>query len=160
MIKYVPLVGTPSLERSELAVIEAAHINELRNVSAVITGRAKRIAQPIRITSRPATALGDDERDRHRRYAEAALRSALDALVAMPADSGRNLAAFRLACRFGRWVHHDILPADRFAADVLAACQSNGLVRDDGERSVLATIKSGLDRSANDTLPDLGAPHE
>ncbi len=74
----------------------------------------------------------------------------------MASNSGRNQAAFRLVCRVGRWTHHGILPRDRLTADVLDACERNGLVREDGRRAVLATIASGLAKSAADALPDLG----
>jgi hypothetical protein len=62
-------------------------------------------------------------------------------------------------CRVGRWSHHGIITPDRLTADVLDACERNGLVRDDGRKAVLATIASGLARSAADTLPELGARH-
>jgi hypothetical protein len=103
--------------------------------------------------------LPEHERDRQRRYVEAILAGELPALAAMGAGTGRNRAAFRLVCRVGRWVHRGIIPYDRFAADVLMACRRNGLVSDDGRKSVLATIASGLAKSAGDALPDLEAHH-
>ncbi len=77
----------------------------------------------------------------------------------MRPGSGRNDAAFRLVCRVGRWVHHGIIGRDRFIADVLDACERNGLVAKDGRKAVLATIASGLAKSAGDALPELGARH-
>ena len=75
----------------------------------------------------------------------------------MARNSGRNRAAFALVCRLGRFVHAGILSADRLTASVLEACRLNGLVSEDGARAVLATIASGLRKSANDPLPDLRA---
>ena len=100
-----------------------------------------------------------NEWDRQRRYVENILSKELSTLAAMAPNSGRNQAAFRLVCRVGRWAHHAILSMDRLKFDVLGACERNGLVRDDGRRSVLATIESALAKSAGDPLPDLGARH-
>ena len=44
----------------------------------------------------------------------------------------------------GRWAHHGIIQKDQLVADVLDACERNGLVRDDGRKAALATIASGL----------------
>ena len=104
--------------------------------------------------------LSEYERDRQRRYVENILSSELSTLAAMIPNSGRNTTVFRLVCRVGRWAHHAVLPLDQLKSGVLDACDRNGLVRDNGRRAVLATIASGLAKSAGDTLPDLGARHE
>jgi hypothetical protein len=101
--------------------------------------------------------LGERERERQARYALAIIDGELPALAAMPENSGRNLAAFRLACRVGKWVHHGILDQHRVVEPIMHACEANGLVRDTGRNAVLKTISSGLARAANDTLPDLRA---
>jgi hypothetical protein len=103
--------------------------------------------------------LSENERERQHRYAVTVLARELPALASMASNTGRNQAAFRLVCRVGRWAHHGIITPDRLTADVLDACERNGLVRDDGRKAVLATIASGLARSAADTLPELGARH-
>lgn len=99
--------------------------------------------------------LSYDERDRQRRYVATVLSRELRSLCSMLPNTGRNDFAFRLVCRVGRWVHQGILSQDQFIADVLDACERNGLVRDDGRRAVLATIASGLRHSAADGLPEL-----
>lgn len=104
-------------------------------------------------------ALSENERERQRRYAEAVIATDLGTLAAMAPNTGRNVATFRLICRVGRWAHHGIIQKDQLVADVLDACERNGLVRDDGRKAVLATIASGLAKSAGDMLPDLGARH-
>lgn len=103
--------------------------------------------------------LSANERERQHRYAVSILDRELPALASMAKNSGRNQAVFRLVCRVGRWVHHGVLSCGCLTADVLAACAANGLVLDDGRRAVLATIASGLAKSAGDTLPDLEARH-
>ena len=103
--------------------------------------------------------LSENERERQHRYAVTILARELPALASMASNTGRNQSAFRLVCRVGRWAHHGIITPDRLTFDVMAACEANGLVREDGRRAVLATIASGLARSAADALPDLGAGH-
>ena len=83
----------------------------------------------------------------------------LAALAAMTCNSGRNQVAFQLVCRVGRWVHRSVISQDRLVYGVLRACECNRLVRDDGRRAVLATIASGLTKSADDALPDLETHH-
>jgi hypothetical protein len=104
--------------------------------------------------------LSEHECSQHRHYAKAILTRELSALAAMPPNSGRNRAAFRLACRLGRWVHAGLLPGDQLTTGVLESCRANGLLAEDGARAVQATIASGLRWSAHDGLPDLsGARH-
>ena len=110
---------------------------------------------PMRPPTR-ASKLTDSDRMRHRRYAETILARDSNAIGAMASNSGRNIATYRLACRLGRWVHHGLIPQEQLIAAVFGACERNGLVRDDGRRAVLATIASGLAKSAGDALPDLG----
>lgn len=117
------------------------------------------IKAPLRALAPSPTRPFDRSRyefDRQQRYFETVLANKLPMLAAMGPDTGRNCAAFRLVCRIGRWVHHGIVPSDRVTADVLDACERNGLVRDDGRRAVLATIQSALAKSAGDRLPILG----
>ena len=92
--------------------------------------------------------LSEQERERQRWYFEPAYRSDLAMLAAMVPNSGRNRAAFRFICRFARWAHAGILSADRLTAYVLEVCRINGLVSEDGAHAVLATIASGLRKSA------------
>ena len=100
--------------------------------------------------------LSEKEKERQHRYAVTILARELPALASMASNTGRNQAAFRLVCRVGKWVHHGIITSDRLTADVMAACEANGLVREDGCKAVIATVASGLARSAADALPDLG----
>ena len=104
-------------------------------------------------------APGTPELERQHRYVASILDRELRALAGMRPDSGRNDAAFRLVCRVGRWVHAGMITRDQLVADVVDACDHNGLVRDDGRKAVFDTIASGLARSAADTLPELGVRH-
>jgi len=68
-------------------------------------------------------------------------------LANMPPDSGRNSACNRVAHLLGGLVadpRHD-LSAEYVVELLQAACERNRLVADDGQRSVDATIRSGLE---------------
>ena len=116
------------------------------------------VPAPARARLQPFV-LSENERERQHRYAVTILARELPALASMASNTGRNQAAFRLVCRVGRWAHHEIITTDRLTVDVMAACEANGLVHEDGRRAVLATIASGLTRSAHDALPALEARH-
>ena len=68
-------------------------------------------------------------------------------LARMPSESGRNAACNRAAYTLAGLAAdpiHDL--TEQWILDALVdACHSNGLIADDGERSVLATINSGLE---------------
>jgi hypothetical protein len=70
----------------------------------------------------------------------------IDEFAAMPANSGRNAQLNNLACEFGR------LPVSetQLSSALLAACQSNGLLAEDGLRQCNATIDSGLTKARQD----------
>jgi hypothetical protein len=106
-------------------------------------------------TARTARDLSDRERVSQSRYARAILDRDAVSLASMRPNTGRNVAVFRLACRLGRWVHHGLISVDEVVGAIMEACERSGLIREDGRRSVLATIASGLRKSVGDTLPDL-----
>lgn len=64
-------------------------------------------------------------------------------------DGGRNRMAYNYANALGHYIPH-ILSLEETAGMLLAACKSNGLVAEDGLRSVSATIRSGMRASAHE----------
>jgi hypothetical protein len=126
----------------------AAALQPWRSISEPLPALA-----PARL---PQCRLSVSERERQHRYAVKILAGEMPVLASMASNTGRNQAAFRLVCRVGRWAHHGIIPRDRLVADVLDACERNGLVAEDGRKAVLDTIASGLAKSAADALPELG----
>jgi hypothetical protein len=70
-------------------------------------------------------------------------------------DSGRNIAAFKIAAAIGRYVHHGIIKESEAAEAITAACRANGLLKEDGQHAIQATIRSGLLKARNDQLPEL-----
>lgn len=149
------LLDTPI---SALPIIDPDIADRLAATLAPWSTTLKPVRKPAQARLQPCV-LSANERERQQRYAVAILARELPALASMASNTGRNQSAFRIVCRVGRWVHHGIIAQGQFVADVLDVCEHNGLVRDDGRKAVLATIASGLARSAGDTLPDLGARH-
>ena len=161
------LLYLASFNRAERAIIAASP--ELRQAIresqpsdwAAILARhqaARRSAVCASVAAPPAYSTGP-EHERQLRYAQTVLSRELRTLAAMRPGSGRNDTAFRIVCRIGRWVHHGVLAKQQVVGEVLYACERNGLVAEDGRKSVLDTIASGLARSAADALPELGARH-
>jgi putative DNA primase/helicase len=74
----------------------------------------------------------------------AAIKAECDPLVAMPRDSGRNNALNRAAFCLGQLVGGGEVSAGDAEHALVDACIANRLVNDDGMRSVLATITSGM----------------
>ena len=50
---------------------------------------------------------------------------------------------------------HGVLSLDAIETAAIAACEANGLMRDDGRLAALATLHKGLARAKDDPLPVL-----
>ena len=75
--------------------------------------------------------------------------------LASTAEGSRNNMLFVLGAGLGRYVFHGVLSADALEKAALAACEANGLRREDGRLAVLATLHSGIARAKGDHLPQL-----
>jgi hypothetical protein len=138
----------------ELPALTAADVEAIETAMSPFMPPPK---EPTAIRPRvSASELSERERTRHERYALTILARETAALAAMQPDSGRNRKAFDLACRVGRYVHHDILAPHAVVDPIVRACEANGLVQE-GRAAVLKTITSGLRKAAGDALPDLRA---
>jgi hypothetical protein len=91
-------------------------------------------------------------------YASRAIEEEARNLAGMGKDSGRNNALNTAAFNLGQLVAGGLLDAGEVRAALVAACEQNGLVREDGMRSVLASIRSGL--SAGARKPRTAPEHE
>lgn len=80
--------------------------------------------------------------DRHAAYAARALAGNAAELAAATSDRNNTLNA--VSFRLGRMVARGWIERGEVEAALTAACDANGLVKDDGPRSVRATIASGL----------------
>jgi hypothetical protein len=76
-------------------------------------------------------------------YYHFALKDECEALAAMRADSGRNNALNVAALKLFQLVEGGGLDENEVREQLFAAAEKCGLVADDGEKSVLATIDSG-----------------
>ena len=130
----------------------------LRLEEALTPWLPKRPRAPSYVSRGPlrTSLLSEKLEQRQRRYAWTVLDSECRELAGMPPDSGRNAKVYRITCRIGRWVHHSVITRDEFDCAIFQACLRNGLLREDGRGSVLASIDSGLGKSAKDQLTDLG----
>jgi hypothetical protein len=98
--------------------------------------------------------FGDLERRRYERNAETALEARVKEVSEAPKGS-RNDTLFRAFCYLGKFIHHELLDYDLVINRMVGACKANGLSRDDGGPSCLATVRSALRLSRNDPLPSL-----
>lgn len=108
-------------------------------------------------TSEPWTGKAPDARQAA--YLAAVLRNSHERIAGMRPDSGRNAAVYEAGLACGNYIAGagmDEAEAVRILTDAATAC---GLVADDGERSVLASIRSGIrngkvrPRAVPDALP-------
>ena len=81
-------------------------------------------------------------------YGRAALEREIEALAATPVG-GRNHALNRCAFRLYQLVAGGELNGDQVSERLIEASHHNGLVKDDGLRTVLATIQSGARAGLN-----------
>jgi hypothetical protein len=105
---------------------------------------------------RPEAHPGEVVADRRMRaYALRALQNEAARLGEMGPDSGRNLRLFGAGCTLGKFVRHKVLALAEVESALLAACEANGLVRDDGETQCRQTLTNGIKKARGDGLPAL-----
>lgn len=80
------------------------------------------------------------------RYATAAIADETRRLASMAPNTGRNMQLFKAAANLGELVGAGVVPAQVIEDALVCAATACGLVADDGQRAVMATIKSGLGR--------------
>lgn len=142
-------------------------VSELPEIPADIAERLEEALKPWLAEKKP-DAMYDDikartsdkppddlERKRLAGFARTKLRERCAELAVMPKDSGRNDAAFKLVSALGRFAHCGLVPEQEITGAIMAACETNGLVKEDGRPACLASIHSGFNISRNDQLPEL-----
>jgi len=82
------------------------------------------------------------------RYAAAALLGACRDVAEMGEGSGRNHQLFKSSARLGKLIKDGKLEEETVIEALLAASHDCGLYQADGQYAVMATIRSGLRRSA------------
>jgi hypothetical protein len=139
------------LRVDELPVITKDHIESLKKaLFPWIPENKKYTSSQVSVNFKPSSS-------RYAAYARAILASETRLLSSMSPKSGRNDALFIAACKVGKYVHHRIISATEVENSLLGACQSNGLWmdRDCGEKGCRATLRSGMNKSISDSLPEL-----
>lgn len=115
-------------------------------------------AQPLPQTpANVAVMPARDTSTRDAAYASRAIEEEAAKLAAMGKDSGRNNQLNTAAFNLGQLVAGGSLTEAEVRAALVAACEQNGLVHEDGKRAVLATIRSGLSKGM---LSPRSAPRE
>jgi len=107
------------------------------------TGLAELLLRKLQEKSLPALPPIGEERHTHS-YALAGLRNEAE-ILAKTAQGGRNEQLNTSAFKVGQLVATGTLNQNDAEVALYNACVSNGLVNDDGERSVMATLESGLE---------------
>lgn len=112
--------------------------------------------EPAVHASAPALSEGEGVVDQKRlvAWAQTALRGEAEK-VAAARKPGRNTQLYNSACALGRYVHHGLLTEGDLRAALAAACHTNGLLQEKGEKAAQDTISSALRKSEHDPLPVL-----
>jgi putative DNA primase/helicase len=96
--------------------------------------KPRQLLQPIRI----------DSLDRTARYVEGAVNRECSELARMGARSGRNLKLFQAAANLGEFIGAALLSQSIVEDALERAAGECGLLREDGLRSIRATVASGI----------------
>jgi hypothetical protein len=132
----------PSCQPGGLHEVRQQHGTFLESISLPDIPRYEPSGQPV-VIRRLKVAAPNYLHGWAERFAE----SKVDDLAGMHKDTGRNTACNRTAYLLGGLAADDQhgLDVQWIVGALYAACQRNGLVADDGQRSVEATIRSGLE---------------
>jgi putative DNA primase/helicase len=143
------IAGPPAVD--DLPLVTPDGIRWLKE-AVVPWSRKPRQPRPVG-DGKTAYAPNSATEKRYQAYALAGLECATANLAGL--KQGRPTELFRAVCSLGWAVAHHIINEADFVSAFLAACKQNGLAKREGDKAIIASIKSGLSRSANDPLPEL-----
>jgi hypothetical protein len=109
---------------------------------------AGRRAKPERFDTSPPWTGGEPD-EREARYLTTMLKGIHADLAAMGKNSGRNTKAYTAGLKCGNYIAGAGLDEQTAIDMLLDASNHNGLVKEDGQRSVLASIRSGIKNGRN-----------
>ncbi len=135
---------------NELPLVTNEDLERLREALAPWSRNPK---PPQPIADAPAPVLNSATEKRYRAYALAGLERATAEIATL--NEGRPSELFRSVCALGWCVATGVIGEAAFTAAYVNACRDNGLLARDGQRAIEASIRSGLERAANDPLPHL-----
>ena len=138
---------------SDLPLLTPQHIEQLAELLApLMPNRPEGETERVEVRAVDLTAL---ERRRHEANARVAFEKEISKLK-NTARPGRNATLFRITrWALGAYVHHGIIKQSELEKELLAACESNGLIDDNGLHDVMNTINVGIRLSKGDSLPPL-----
>jgi len=141
---YQPVRGTPDLATA----FQAGELPDVPpGIVALVEARKAGKTQSAPTSDKTVTI-------REKSYAQAALRGCVEELAAA-GRGGRNELANRLAFRMGRMIARGWIDRAEVEEALIEAMQRNGYTDDDGVRSAVATLNSGLNAGEQEPLPDL-----
>jgi len=135
----------------DLPVITPDHIEQLAELLAPLMPEFRDEREPVEVRDPNLSPV------MRRRY-EGNARAALEAetlKLANTAKPGRNDALFHATLCLGKYVHHGIIEKSELVSALMAACEQNGLTRDNGRKDAINTIHDGIQWSRNHPLPEL-----
>jgi hypothetical protein len=115
--------------------------NSLATLQGVAALYRPPVVQPVAPPTSTATVTHSD------RYVAAALQGEYQD-VSCCASGGRNHRLYQSAMKLGRFLASQQAEQHQLESVLLSAAQANGLVAEDGEHAVMATIRSGLRNGA------------
>jgi hypothetical protein len=142
---YVSRLGLLDVTVLELSNITIEHIVAMEKALEPWCPLPPKLERPANADDRPVPEK------RMQAVAEGALAHAAQTL---PRD---NNSLVRTSRWVGKFVHHGYLAQETVETALMAACEANGLVKQDSAKQCLATIRSGIKRAAKfgDPLPAL-----
>jgi len=142
----------------DLPVITQAMIDEVERLIEPFAYKSK--ASDVKFETADRDALsGERNLKRYRAWADRAYDAEIEKLERAGRGS-RGEQLFRAACTLGRYVHNridgqEILSLEDVITGLKTACETNGLIDDNGEKDVMKSISNGLSKAKNDELPKL-----
>lgn len=130
-------------EEREREAREARESREAQGAQGARGAQGTRGAQGAQGTQGGPHDAGDAGDAIKQKYAEAALRTQVKELSAVPSGQ-RNQALFTSSLKLGNFVGEGYLDEATVRGELLGACQRNGLIEDDGRTQCIQTISSGL----------------
>lgn len=128
------------------------------HVEALAHSLSRWLAKP-KAEHRPASIyngqMSNDER--MKAWARAALRKEVDSLSHF--TQGRNIGIFHAGCAIGKYIWHGLLREGDVERQLLNASAKNGYnsASHGGQVKALKSLRSGLRKARNDSLPNLAA---
>ena len=150
----VPLAELPAVTEAQCADFLARAETLLRQAGAVELNPAKD-RKKDQAGAHDHNGEGNHSNGKPRSPAEEALHREAEAVARTP-ETGRNDALNKAAFKLGRLVALGVLAEGDVEDALFDAATRNGLVADDGEEAVKATINSGL-KGGRACMPDLDA---